>query len=144
MPIEKLEPTKNHMTTAMSFLLEQREKHPENFRTRVTEQDYKKGIVDPDAGNYDLTEAKQATALSNAEKMRRNLKESEEETFDSWKGIIYNYAKRLYGIDKDNISDDMLKFKWSKGITPKDLVLSMGREHGLEQITDPSDFMNGE
>lgn len=132
------------MRDAVRGILALRESRPEIFRRRLTEQESKRGKVDPDDGDYSIESDKleEDKGKSNSDKLRALTEDDtdEEATFDQWKGQVYDIGRRLYGIDNGSISDEMLKFKWSQGVKPKELIMSLARKAGLEQITDPNEF----
>lgn len=131
------------MRDTMKSILQLRDQRPEIFRRRLTEQEGKKGIIDPDNGDYTIESKNQDEIIRKNNERLKALKEDqtdEEATFDVWKGQVYDMGKRLYGVEKGFISDKMLEYEWSQGTNPKELVMSMARKNGLEQIADPNDF----
>lgn len=130
----------NDIMNTLLVIAEQREKNPEIFRARISEKELKRGVLDPDNGNYKLDESqKDGAAERNAEKIRK-LKEASQPDFEQWKNQVYSFAKRIYNVDAGFISADQLNFEWSQGTDPKEMVLAFGRKVGLEQIADPSEF----
>ena len=128
------------MKDSVRTILSLREKNPDIFRKRISESEHKKGVIDPDDGNYDLNEVQEKKAQDNNEKLRKLMETSEEGTFDMWNGEVYDIGKRMYGMESGSISDEMLKYKWSQGVNPKEVVMQLARKVGLEQIADPNEF----
>lgn len=130
----------NAMLSTMEKILEARENNPTSFRRRLTEVEGKKGVQPPDR-QPDLNDQ---TAQENAKKLAElseGVDNNGEEGFADWKGQVYNFAKILYGIDQKTISPEMLNFKWSQGIQPRELVMQLARKYGLEQLVDPEEFV---
>jgi len=130
---------------SMKLLLEMRDKQPDIFRRRISENEHQKGVVNPE--DNEVTSSPEPinedVAKRNADKLRSFSESDGKEagTFDQFKANFYDIGKKLYGIEVGNISDDMLRFEWSQGTTSRELVLSLGRKLGMEQIANPEEYL---
>lgn len=106
-------------------VLEIRERNPEKFVERAATpkrlQNNIPPVVDPFASNS---------------KPPKPITE-ETDSFIQWKDMVYDFAKRLYGVEGGDIDDGMLRMQWSEGSTPEVMVKELGRKLGMEMIADP-------
>lgn len=132
----------NAMLSTMEKILETREKNPNTFLRRLTEKEgNKRTPYSPTSSDNSVNEQKAQENAKKLENLTEDVDNNDEDGFANWKGQVYNFAKILYGIDQKTISPEMLNFKWSQGIQPRELVMQLARKYGLEQLQDPEDFV---
>jgi hypothetical protein len=104
--------------------LEMREKNPEKFLHRaptpVSRRENISEVRDPFEKPFTPTPLKEET-----------------DSFLTWKSMVYDFGKRLYGVEDGDIDEGMLQRQWSEGSTPEAMVRELGRKLGMEMIADP-------
>ena len=105
--------------------LAMRDKNPEKFVERA---------ATPKARKDNLPDVRDPFTDNTQVKPKLN---EETDSFIQWKDMVYDFSKRLYGVEGGDIDENMLKMQWSEGSTPEAMVMELGRKLGMEMIADP-------